>query len=63
MKDKTMPKEKKKNVTTIEFSDADNAAIKTIKARLETQNPALKVPKRAVVSWALQRGLESLDRA
>ncbi len=62
MKDKTMPEEKKKNVTTIEFSDADDAAILAIQAHMLAENPAQKAPKRAVVSFALQKTLETLQK-
>ena len=57
-----MPEEKKKNVTTIEFSDADDAAIKAIQAQMLIENPAQKAPKRAAVSYALQKTLETLQK-
>ena len=39
-------------ITTIELTEKDKTSIVALQRHLEALNPAYKVPKRAVISWA-----------
>lgn len=50
-------------ITTIELTEKDKTSIVALQRHLEALNPAYKVPKRAVISWALQKAVEEIERS